>query len=328
MSASEKKKITSSPPLLKEYAGYPDFRFGLNLFRNAMIVAGEESTEQQNTFLNTFILHDIRVAISALNFLRPALDSMVRSDPLRRNHTPEFWDEMDRYYAASRKGNALTLKTSSSRDALFACGDWVNAYNRLLQYFPANDEMVRDDAFIKSATAMARTWGLFHHSSSFLLGITSNNERQAARSYHKLESTTYSLSDVLDASVVRKREMVNCGLPISDTVNGIEALMIHNLLKNADRHAVSAIDIFRNGDQLVIQNDSHTFPDRSTLFFPGTPGVGGNTGFGLFTMKHIFGALGGYTLDLVSDESASQSLHCVSFAMTAPRQVSSSLRTR
>ncbi len=101
--------------------------------------------------------------------------------------------------------------------------------------------------------------------------------REVSKSYRVEQIATsdliYLILDEEKYTFVHSKEL-------PESVNGIEAIILYNLLKNAGKQTLSFITLDHINDTWEIRNVAKIYPNTDTLFQPGKPGDGGNTGFG------------------------------------------------
>lgn len=301
--------------------GYGLFRKGIEMFNNRIIEKFPTLDKGRREFINSFIMHDLNTSIITLNFFRISVEDVIRANSVSGTEfTPETQFKIETYYRESKRGNDLVHRSHSARETILACDAWVESIKELIDHVSYFQENA--DIFTQKAHAVARSWGMFHHSGRFLMSAVNNDERGALRSIAKLKDIQVSVADIIAMSTKDREDMTYDVNIIPETVNGVEGIMLYNLLKNAHVHAVSRISLEYDHGRWRVVNDAKQYPDKTTLFQPGKPGIGGNTGFGLFTMKYIIGALGGYDVYLEDSESS------VSFVIQAQRQAPSWSQTQ
>lgn len=276
--------------------GYSLFRQGISALHKSLQEKYPNPNEGKKQFMNDFLIHDVRTAIGSLAFFRMAVDDMCDSSPELRTNNPVVWQEIKNYNEFESKGYESVRSNKSAREIIQLCDMWVESAKRLMEYVPPSTGI--PDIFAQKAHALVRSWGMFHHSAQFLIGITANNERQAMRSLKKLQSEQIATSDLIYLTLDEEKYTFAHSEELPESVNGIEAIILYNLLKNAGKQTHSFITLDHINDTWKVRNDAKVYPNTDTLFQPGKPGEGGNTGFGLFTMKYMIGALGGYDVAL------------------------------
>lgn len=286
---------------LQKNPGYSLFRKGVEMFNNRIFEKFPTPDKGRRDFVNSFIMHDLNTGINKLNFFWISVGDMMQSNADRRIElTPETQLKIEKYYRESKRGNELVHNSHSARETILACDAWVESIKELIDHVPYFQENI--DIFTQKAHAVARSWGMFHHSGRFLVSAVSNDERGALRSISKLKETQVSVTDIIAMSTKDREDMVYDTNAIPKMVNGVEGIILYNLLKNAHSHTVSRISIEYTNGRWRVTNDAKQYPDKTTLFQPGKPGLGGNTGFGLFTMKYMIGALGGRDVYLSNEQ--------------------------
>jgi hypothetical protein len=307
---------------LQRNPGYSLFRQGLAALNISLQEKYPNPNEGRRTFMNDFIIHDVRTGIGSLAFFRMVVDDMHTSTPELRTSSPVVWKEIENYNQLERKGYVSVRSNTSAREVVQLCDTWVESAKRLMAHIPPSTDI--PEIYAQKAQALVRSWGMFHHSAQFLIGITANNERQAMRSLKKLQSEQIATSDIIYLALNEGNYTFSYSGEMPESVNGVEATILYNLLKNAGKQSNEYIKLDHTGGTWRVRNDAKKYPNTSTLFQPGKPGEGGNTGFGLFTMKHMIGALGGYDVHLSNEhEEHNGPPFNVEFTIQARRQAPS-----
>ncbi|MFH0772905.1 MAG: ATP-binding protein [bacterium] len=153
---------------------------------------------------------------------------------------------------------------------------------------------------IERAKVLARIWRMLYYSSKFLNSLSKNDMIGMDKHFGILKNSSFFAGDIVKKA--GRNNTTVTGLRRHQQIDGVKGIILHNLLKNAETHKAkdSKVEVVFNGDAITISNDSRTpFPERS-LDHPGEPGPKGNTGYGVFISKNIFGLLGGYDVVLNS----------------------------
>lgn len=141
-------------------------------------------------------------------------------------------------------------------------------------------------------------WKMISSSAHLLEGIHTQNAAEIKRWATELSNTRVMIADIVHITDKHVKKIV-CTPPelLSSMTDGVRGIMLFNLLKNAHVHAKSEIQITENNGELVVANDTKEPVDSSVLFQPMKKGQDGNTGFGLFTLKHVYGAISGVQIE-------------------------------
>jgi hypothetical protein len=149
---------------------------------------------------------------------------------------------------------------------------------------------------LKKTDDYIKVWPLLSSSSHLLNAIRQGNDKDILGRLKELQLMSVPLKDIFSLSTIKLRPEI---IKIYDDVkvDGVTAIMVHNLLKNAQRYSSSYVDFSMGPQGITVTNDTRNAPDEKKLFHPEKPQVGGNTGYGLFTARKIFGPLGGKDIE-------------------------------
>lgn len=162
----------------------------------------------------------------------------------------------------------------------------------------AKDEFELYKGTIDSVKNFAKVWDMLYRSSLMLNGVKNEDYDQVNRWFNALSQTQVTLKDIFP--VAAKHMTVEYPPEIGEKrVDGVRGIMLFNLLKNAAVHKKSYIKVGMKDGEITVENDAEELPAEDNMFTRLRPGKKGNTGFGLFTIKNIYGTLGGY--DVVYD---------------------------
>jgi len=166
--------------------------------------------------------------------------------------------------------------------------------NKKIQLPP---ELQGADAVLSKGRNLARIWKTLYHSSKFLSSVSKDDMQGMDRNFKLLKDANVFARDIIKkAGPTAEVE----GLDRDLKVDGVKGIMLFNFLKNAEKYRHSKVKVAFNGDAITVSNDSPTPFNAETLDNPGKPGPNGNTGYGVFISKNIFGLLGGYDVVLNS----------------------------
>jgi hypothetical protein len=149
--------------------------------------------------------------------------------------------------------------------------------------------------YIDKSKRVVKIWDMLSHSSRLLSGVADMDITTIYESYDQLKQVSVRMGDIVPVAI-KDADITVEFVPQDRTngvIDGVQGIMLFNLLKNAKVFKKSYIRVIEKNGELTVQNDAVKPVDTSHFFQPMKKGEGGNTGFGLFTMKHIFGALAG-----------------------------------
>lgn len=179
--------------------------------------------------------------------------------------------------------------------------------NLLLNYFTKHllnkkinlpPELKGADAILSKGRNLARIWKTLYHSSRFLSSVSKDDVQGMDRNFKLLKDSSVFARDIIKKAGGATTEVE--GLDRDLKVDGVKGIMLFNFLKNAEKYRHSKVKVTFKGDAITVANDSPNPFNEETLDNPGKPGPNGNTGYGVFISKNIFGLLGGYDVVLNS----------------------------
>lgn len=241
------------------------------------------------------IFHDTRGTVGVFGIFETLAHSFEGNVELR-----EFVNRMNSSIAVNKE------PTSTTEQKIEAAHQMVSYFRRhlLQQEFKLPPELKAAESLIAYSKTVARLWGMLHNSASLLSGVSRNDASEIKKSSQLLKETKIYTRDIVKK--VRGTHVVISGLERDQQIDGAKGILLFNLLKNANRYKKTTVHVSFKGDEITVYNDSET-PFNSDIFdHPGNPGAGGNTGYGMFISKNIFGLVGGY--DVVVNSGTSKDI--------------------
>ncbi|MFH0772904.1 MAG: hypothetical protein V1922_01165 [bacterium] len=169
--------------------------------------------------------------------------------------------------------------------------------------FDLPDEAKPLEKLVNDAKTTTMIWPMLYHSALTLNSIAQGGDERLKSNIYRLKDTKVYARDVIKKASSRTN-VITTGIKGKMQLDGIKGIMLLNLVKNAVRHSTKGVLVKFDGDEITVINTSVDPVTRNNLFEPGKPGKSGNTGFGLFTSRNIFGSLGGYDIVLNSGSDA------------------------
>lgn len=262
--------------------------------------------DSKNNSWSQFVLHDVNSAMELVSGIRTIPEYFLKyKSELYTEEIKAFEKKLEDFTTNSKKiPDAKNLSEKID-------GDFFNLIQLYKQYRPLlNIPEEAEQSFqnhLNKADSIVKLWPLLSSSSHLLHAVSQQDDKEILQRRNELLAMSVPLSDILDVSNKRvKPETIQAHEDVR--VDGITAIMVHNLLKNAQRYSTQFVDITVGQDGIVISNDTRSIPDANKLFQPEKPqGADSNTGYGLFTAKKIFGPLGGKDIEFkkVSDSVVS-----------------------
>lgn len=179
--------------------------------------------------------------------------------------------------------------------------------NLLLNYFSKHllnkkielpPELKGADAVLAKGRNLARVWKTLYHSSKFLSSVSRDDRQGMDQNFRLLKDSSVFARDIIKKAGSSTTEVE--GLNRDLKIDGVKGIMLFNFLKNAEKYRHTKVKVAFKGEEVTVSNDSPTPFNEETLDNPGKPGPNGNTGYGVFISKNIFGLLGGYDVVLNS----------------------------
>ncbi len=127
----------------------------------------------------------------------------------------------------------------------------------------------------------------------------------------RLSQKSTDLATVID--VVSSSQIQPAG-DVKTKINGLEAIMLFNILKNAVRHGTGQVDVVVTEYSIEVSNPAKKLLNEEIIFQPGVKGAEtGNTGMGLTIVK-MYSILDGNTLSFSQSKNPDGSVR-VSFGI-------------
>lgn len=252
------------------------------------VVDTEERYDPQPRWRN-FVMHDVRSLITTTTGMSRIVSSVLA-------------DKGPQYEMFATLGKAAADNNTNDNLSLMKK---IQSVDHCITYFDHNIESAvaaAEEDFkpykgtIKSVKNVAKVWDILYRSSLMLNGVKNEDYDQVNRWFNALSKTQVTLKDIFP--VAAKHMTVEYPPEIGEKkIDGLRGIMLFNLVKNAAVHKKSYIKVGMKDGEIMVENDAEGLPEKSDMFTRLRPGKKGNTGFGLFTIKNIYGELGG--LDVI-----------------------------
>lgn len=256
---------------------------------HATIYTRDTLANQIESQWNDVVMHDTKGAVTLVTGY-DVIAPFFKSDP----DIQGFSAELSRCLKVEQDVNAsadVRLEQSNLLLNYFS----KHLLNKKIQLPP---ELQGADAVLSKGRNLARIWKTLYHSSKFLSSVSKDDTQGMDRNFRLLKDSTVFARDIIKKAGGSMTEVE--GLDRDLKIDGVKGIMLFNFLKNAEKYRRSKVKVAFNGDAITISNDSPTPFNDETLDNPGKPGPNGNTGYGVFVSKNIFGLLGGYDVVLNS----------------------------
>lgn len=179
--------------------------------------------------------------------------------------------------------------------------------NLLVNYFSKHllnkniqlpSELQGAETILSKGRNLARVWKTLYHSCKFLASVSKDDIQGMDKNFRLLKDSSVFARDIIKKAGSSDTEVV--GLDRDLKIDGVKGIMLFNFLKNAEKYRHTKVKVTFNGEEVTVSNDSPTPLNEESLDNPGKPGPNGNTGYGVFISKNMFGLLGGYDVVLNS----------------------------
>jgi hypothetical protein len=250
-----------------------------------------------------FVLHDMRGVVTTTIGTATSLSAI----PERTSETEQL---LNTGTIAAKKFANIDLPL---RERINSIGTCIDQFSRHIDGVIASapEYLQPYSAMVKDAKNTAKIWKMISRSALMLNGVKNQDYEQVTMWFKELQKTKVRVGDLFPVSAKRvevisdpaiwkakidagEKNILFCDQKLLESeVDGVTGIMLFNLVKNANVYKKSHIVISGNIGELVIENDLKKPMDASRLFEPGQPGEGGHTGYGLFTVRDIYGTLAG-----------------------------------
>ncbi|MFZ2026183.1 MAG: ATP-binding protein [Microgenomates group bacterium] len=270
------------------------------------VVDVDERYDPQPRWRN-FVLHDVRSLITTTT----GMSRIVSSVLAEKDPQFEMFATLGKAAADTNTNDDLSLMKK------------IQTVDHCITYFDHNIDKavsVAEEDFkpykgtIESVKNVAKVWDMLYRSSLMLNGVRNEDYDQVDRWFKALSKTQVTLKDIFP--VAAKHMTVEYPPEIGDKkIDGVRGIMLFNLVKNAAVHKKSYIKVGMKDGEITVENDAEGLPEESDMFTRLRPGKKGNTGFGLFTIKNIYGTLGGHDVTYEGKKGSADSPDTVTFTI-------------
>ena len=250
-----------------------------------------------------FVLHDMRGVVTTTIGTATSLSAIPE-------RTRETEDLLNTATNAAKKFANVNLPFRERINSISTC---VDQFDRHIDGVIASapEHLKPYSAMIKDAKNTAKLWKMISRSALLLNGVKNQNYEQVTMWFKELQKTKVRIEDIFPVSAKRteiitdpavwkdkvaanEQNILFCDKKLLNTeIDGVTGIMLFNLVKNANVYKKSHIIVSSDNGELTVENDLKKPIDTSRLFEPGSPGEGGHTGHGLFTVRDIYGTLAG-----------------------------------
>lgn len=266
---------------------------------------------------NDFVLHDFNgvsnLSLSMATVLNVISDNIKLSKDSAQVLSPEA-------LLLQKAGNDFMYKTKNQLppgEKITYTDEFFRVFNKNIGTVMKKDKQHLGEykKLFANATKPIKIWDMVFNSARMLNAVKDENYEDLDHWLGKLQETHVSVGSIIPAAI-KGTTSVEC-IPkelLKKDLDGVEGIILFNLIKNANVYKNSYIKVYETNGALVVENDSDTPIDKSHLYEPMRPGENkGNTGFGLFTAKKVFGALSGVDLSCETEDATEGRPHIIKF---------------
>lgn len=248
------------------------------------VIDVDERYDSQPRWRN-FVMHDVRSLITTTTGMSRIVSSVLAD----KGPQFEMFATLGKAAADNNTNDNLSLmKKIQSVDHCITYFD----HNIASAVAAAEEDFKPYKGTIESVKNVAKVWDMLYRSSLMLNGVKNEDYDQVNRWFNALSQTQVTLKDIFP--VAAKHMTVEYPPEIGEKkIDGVRGIMLFNLIKNAAVHKKSYIKVGMKDGEITVENDAEGLPEEGDMFTRLRPGKKGNTGFGLFTIKNIYGILGG-----------------------------------
>lgn len=299
----------------KKFEGSPDGPVGLV---EPVIPPEPQPPYYTGDSWNSFVLHDLN-GVSTLtvglvtSFNSRALESQEAKQLLKNGDAVAkiFENTKSTLHAKIKGMDTFISNFNESIDAIIA-----KEGEKLKDYIP----------LLMNAKKQTKIWSIVSRSAFMLNGIKDGDYAEVGKWFHELERTKIKIGDIFVVAA-KNSEAIECPPELAQQeVDGVTGIMLFNLAKNAVVYKKSTVSASELDGEFTIENDAKFPIDSSHLFEPMRPGKDGHTGYGLFTVRNIYGRLAGK--DVVCESTSTgidekDKKHSVKFSIKKSLPISS-----
>lgn len=276
---------------------------------------------------NSFVLHDLN-GVSTLSL--GLVSAFVIEKPGDPKPNSLSSPEAKHLYALGAQVGKLFDNTKSTMlSKIQAMDAFVTDFNASIDTIIEKEGVAKLGEYLplfQNAKKQTKIWNIVSRSAFMLNGIKDGNYDEVGEWFHELQRTKVKVGDILIAAA-KNSPAIECPGELADReVDGATGIMLFNLAKNAVVYKKTKVKISEQDGEFAIENDAKFPIDTSHLFEPMRPGKDGHTGYGLFTVRNVYGRLAGK--DVVCDSSTlgdeeTDKVHTVRFSLKKSLPVSS-----